>query len=214
VSRRFGRRLILVGVHRRGSPGLERRAAVGHEAGLESASKLAGVTGVASQHLVTALDDAHRSWWVAVLLGAVFFLWASRKLVRNLIVVTAHLSGAPVPRRRQKDALVTSVIIAGDWILLVTATAFLWRLHDLRFGGAVIAVLVQTVALAACWMDVLRRLPARSHAIVDLAPRCLVFGLGLALLNVVSRTYLPGSLDYSSDLYGPSASRQSSWAGC
>jgi uncharacterized BrkB/YihY/UPF0761 family membrane protein len=174
----------------------------GHEAGLESASKVAGVTGAASQHVVTALHDGHRSWWAAILLGAVLFLWATRKLVRNLTIVNAHLWGVPVPKRRQRDALITAVIIAGGWIVTVTATAFLWRLHDIHFVGAVISVVTQSLILTAAWLVISRRLPARASTVLDLAPGCIVFGLGLAVLNAVSRTYLTGSFEHSSALYG------------
>jgi uncharacterized BrkB/YihY/UPF0761 family membrane protein len=178
-------------------------AAADHEASLESAGKVAGVTGAASHYVVTALHDAHRSWWAAVLLGTLLFLWATRKLVGNLTVVNAHLWGVPLPSGRQRDALVTSVIVAGGWVIVVMATGFLWRLHDIHFVGAFIAIAAQTLILAASWLFISLRLPARSHAKVDLAPGCLVFGLGLALLNAVSRTYLAGSFEHSSNLYGP-----------
>ncbi len=174
-----------------------------HEASLESASKVAGVTGAASEYVVTALYDARKSWWAAVLIGAVLFLWTTRKLVRSMTVVNAHLWDVPLPKRRQRDAMITALIIAGGWIFVVVATALLWRLHDIHFGGTVIAIASQALILAAAWMVISLRLPSRTYDKLDLAPGCLAFGIGLALLNAVSRTYLGGSFEHSSELYGP-----------
>ena len=174
-----------------------------HEASLASANKVAGVTGAASEYVVTAMHESHRSWWVAVLLGSILFLWGTRKLVRNLTVVNAHLWGVPVPKRRQRDALITSMISAGGWIVVVIAIALLWRLHDVHIAGTLIAIVAPGLILAAAWMIISRRQPSGSYDPVDLAPGCLAFGLGLAILNAASRIFLANRFEHSSQLYGP-----------
>ena len=123
--------------------------------------------------------------------------------MRNLVVVNAHLWGVPVPKRRQRDALVTSLIIAGGWIVVVTAIGFLWRLHDINVAGTLVAIVVPGLLLAAAWMVISRRLPSGSYDPVDLAPGCLAFGLGLAILNAASRIFLANRFEHSSKLYGP-----------
>lgn len=169
---------------------------------IETASKSAGITGAASQQVVTALQDAHKSWWIAVLTGAVLLLWTTRTLMRSLTILNAHLWGAPVPKPRQKDVLLRAAAVAGCCIALISFTAFVSRLYGAFVGAITIAVIIQSIANGGVWFFVLRRLPDRRHSWIDLLPGCAMFGIGLALMNVVSRVYLPRRFDHSSELYG------------
>jgi uncharacterized BrkB/YihY/UPF0761 family membrane protein len=172
-----------------------------HEGSVESASKVAGVTGAASREVITALRDGHRSWWVAVALGVVLLLWTTRTLIRNLVVVNAHLWAVPVPRARQKDLVVTVLYFAGGWLVIVVANTLLARLRDLP-AGVILALLGQTILGAVGWLILIRRLPDRRRDGVDLLPGAVLFGFGLAVLNLVSQVYLPARFASSSRLYG------------
>lgn len=177
-------------------------ASHGRETSLESASRTTGVTGAASQQVVQALRDAHRSWVIAAITGGLLFLWASRTLMRNLIVVNAHAWAAPVPRRQQRNVLLTTLIFAGSWIV---AFAFVAALHQLsRFGPAsiVAAVVLQSVAIAALWLMISLRLPDRRRSWIDVVPGSVLMGVGLSVMNTVGRIYLPARVAHSSALYG------------
>jgi membrane protein len=119
-----------------------------NSASLESASKRAGITGAASQQVVTALHDGHRSWWLAVLFGGVFFLWATRTLMRNLVVVNAHLWGATVPRMRQKHILITTLVFAGACVALIGFAALVSQLDHAIPGGFLATFLLSAIATA------------------------------------------------------------------
>jgi membrane protein len=175
----------------------------GNATNVESATKTAGITGAASQQVLTALQDGHRSWWVAVLIGAGAFLWTTRTLMRNLTVVSAHAWQVPTPRPRQKDVLATTMVFAGGWLVMFAIAAAITRLDRLiPGGGVIIAVIVEGAALAAVWLVVSMRLPNKSDAWLDLVPGCLLLGFAIAVLHAVSRVYLPRKIQHSSSLYG------------
>lgn len=174
----------------------------GHSEDIESASKSAGVTGAASQQVVTTLNEGHRSWWVAVVLGGVLFLWGTRTLIRNLTMVNAHVWDTPMPKTRQKDVLVTTAVVAAGFLVLIPLGLFITSLDGLFAGGVLLAIAVQSAANVAVWFFVCTRLPDRRRSWSDLIPGCLIFGVGLALMNAFSRLYLPARFEHSAQLYG------------
>lgn len=174
----------------------------GESSGLESAAKTAGVTGAASQEVIKALRDGRRSWWVAVLIGAVAFLWTTRTLIRNLAVVNAHAWQAPLPKRRQKDVLLTTLLFAVSWILLLTVSTLIGRLDHWLPGGVVGAGVVEAVVVGGAWLIICLRLPDLRTSWIDLLPGCAAFGAGYALLHFFSRVWLPGRIEQSAELYG------------
>ena len=169
---------------------------------LQSASKQVGITGAASQQVMTALHNGNKSWWIAILTGGLLFLWASRTLMRSLTLVSAHAWQVPAPRPRQKHVLVTTLVFAGCWILLFAIAALGARLDRLFPGALVLAIVVEILAASALWLPISLRLPDNRSDWTDLLPGCLLVGAGLAILHAVSRVYLPARLAHSSQLYG------------
>jgi uncharacterized BrkB/YihY/UPF0761 family membrane protein len=169
---------------------------------IASASKSAGLTGAASQQVVTALREGHRSWVVAVITGAVLFLWATRTLMRSLTIATAHAWGAKIPKPRQRDVLVTTLVFAGAWVLLFACVAGLQKAVNAFSGGFIVAIFLQGVLVSGFWLLLSRRLPDRRRSLVDLIPGSLLFGFGLAVLSFVGRIYLPPRFERSSAVYG------------
>lgn len=169
---------------------------------LASASKTAGLTGAASQQVVTALQEGHRSWVGAAILGAVLFLWTTRTLIRNLTILNAHAWRAPLPKIQQKQQLTKALIFAGTWVVIFAFTAGLKKLTHGAFGGVLIAFILEGIAVSAVWLFLSSRLPDRRRSWLDLVPGSLLLGFGLALLSVVGRIYLPPRFARSSALYG------------
>ncbi|MCW2522572.1 MAG: ribonuclease, partial [Frankiales bacterium] len=127
---------------------------------------------------------------------------ATRTLIRNLTVVKAHAWAAPIPKRRQRDVLVTTLMVAFGWLLLFVFVGLVSRLDDLGAPGVLLAIVVESVANVLVWFIVCRRLPDRRRGWVDLVPGCLLFGVGLAVMNAISRVYLPARFEHSASLYG------------
>ena len=176
--------------------------ASGGSASLESASKSAGLTGAASQQVVTALREANRSWVIAVITGLVLFLWTTRTLMRTLTVANAHAWRASVPKARQKDVLITTLVFAAACVALFACTAGLQKLVDAFSGGIVVGFLGQGLVVSSFWLLVESRLPDRRRSWRDLIPGALIFGFGLSVLSVVGRIYLPPRFAHSSAVYG------------
>ncbi len=169
---------------------------------IQSASKQAGLTGAASQQVITALKDGNKSWWIAVLVGGALFLWATRALMRSLMLISAHAWQVPRRKRNPRHALVTTLVFAGCWILLFTVGALTARLDRLFPGGLALAIVVEVLAASALWLLISLRLPDSRAEWSDLLPGCLLVGLGLTILHAASRVYLPAKLSHASQMYG------------
>jgi membrane protein len=176
--------------------------AVGHEIDLRSAVKTAGITGAASQHVVSALRDGNRSWVAAVAFGLVLFVWATRALTRTLAIVSAHAWQEPLPKRRAGNVLRTTLLLDAVWIVVLAGSAGSWELQKFGVGGAVLAVIGHGLLAAGAWFAISRRLPNRAASWLDLIPGSLLFGYSFAVLNEVSRLYIPSRVQASSELYG------------
>jgi uncharacterized BrkB/YihY/UPF0761 family membrane protein len=173
-----------------------------HARTIQSASKQAGITGAASQQVITALKDGDKSWWIAVLVGGLLFLWTSRTLIRSLTLVSAHAWQAPARKPGQRHVLLTTVVFAVGWIVLFVIGGLTTRMDRLFPGGRLLGIIVEVAAVTAVWLVISLRLPdTRSHW-TDLLPGCLLVGAGLTIMHVASRVYLPAKLAHSSQMYG------------
>jgi membrane protein len=167
----------------------------------ERAQSTQGVAAVAREQVVAALEDGGQSWWVAVVVGFFGFLWTTRTLMRNLIQATAHIWDAPTRRQPQRQVIISSLVFAGAWLALFFASGLVSALDVLPVGMAA-AFGIQITLSAVVWLVISLRLPDRRRSWTDLLPGCLLFGIGLSLMQLVGRVYLPARFEHSSELYG------------
>jgi uncharacterized BrkB/YihY/UPF0761 family membrane protein len=166
------------------------------------AARAAGITGAASREMVTALKEAQRSWWLAILIGAVLFLWATRKLMTMLTSVHAHVWQVPPAARNHREIVVNSLVFDVAWLVLLGVALAIRRVDHLIPAGLLVSIVVEGMVVAGAWLLVSLRLPDGRERWTDLVPGCLLLGGGLAVLHAVSRIYIPNRLDNSSQLYG------------
>jgi len=161
-----------------------------------------GLAGAARAEVMSALSSGGRSWWIAAILGFVAVLWTTLLLRRTIVLVNSHLWQTTVFKLQPRQLVVSVFSFVG----LVASIAFSSRaivaLDSLFPGGILLSVLVQTVIAGACWLAVMRHLPDRRSGWTDLVPGALLFGLGISLMHLVSRVYLPARFEHSSALYG------------
>jgi membrane protein len=169
---------------------------------VEDAVAVTGVTSTLRQQITQALEESTRSWWVAVLVGFVLSLWTTRTLMRNLVIVNAHVWDARVPRRTQRQVLQATLVFGGAWLGIFLGAALVRSLDNLLPGGILLSFLFQAVISGAGWVLITLHLPDRRRSWMDLVPGGVLFGVGLATLHVVSRVYLPARIEHSSALYG------------
>jgi membrane protein len=163
---------------------------------------LAGVTGAVRQEITKALEQSRGSWVTAVLVGLVLSVWTTRTLMRNLVIVNAHVWDATVPRRTQREVLRATLVFGAAWLGIFLGAALVVRLDDLLPGGVLLSFLSQAAISGAGWVLITLHLPDRRRSWLNLLPGGLLFGVGLATLHVVSRVYLPAKIEHSSALYG------------
>jgi uncharacterized BrkB/YihY/UPF0761 family membrane protein len=162
----------------------------------------AGVTGAASQQIISSLEEGGHGWWVAVIVGVAGMVWTGRTLVRNLIMVHAHAWQVRPPKIRQRQAIATAAICAVAWLAILAVSVFVAQLDALGIFGVLVSALVQMTGLSLIWLFVTSRLPNAAPGWVNLLPGALLFGMAVAAMHAFSRVYLPHRIEQSSNLYG------------
>lgn len=176
--------------------------ATGGDRDVDAAVRAAGITGAARTQAVTALHEGHRSWWYAVVIGAVLLLWGTRTLVKCLTLVNAHAWDAPLRKRSRRDQVKLVLIVVGGWGMVMIVAAAISRLDGALPGGVLLPFLIQVLVVAGAWLLVSMQLPDRRASWIELIPGSALFGLAITVLHTVSRLYLPYRFERSSRLYG------------
>jgi membrane protein len=176
--------------------------ATGDDRDVDAAVRAAGITGAARTEVVKTLHDGHRSWWVAVLIGAVLLLWTTRTLVKCLTLVNAHAWDAPTLKHSRRDQVKLVLIVVGGWGAVMIVAALISRLDGALPGGLLLPFIIQTLVVAAAWLIISLQLPDRRTSWTELVPGSVLFGLAITVLHTVSRLYLPYRFERSSRLYG------------
>ena len=176
--------------------------ATGDDRGVTDAARAAGITGAARTEVVTALHQGHRSWWIALLIGAVLLLWGTRTLVKCLTLVNAHAWDASLRKHSPREQAKLVLIVVAGWAAVMIVAAAISRLDGTLPGGLLLPFLIQTLAVTAAWLLVSTQLPDRRTSWIELIPGSVLFGLAITVLHTVSRLYLPYRFERSSRLYG------------
>jgi uncharacterized BrkB/YihY/UPF0761 family membrane protein len=169
---------------------------------LASAVRQGGITGAASQQVVTALRQGHKSWWVAVVIGAAGVVWAGRSLVRTVSVVNAHAWQVSRPVHRVRRRAAGAAIFTAGLLVIVALASAVAHLDRAFGGGAIAAAVLEGAGIAAIWLGVCLTLPDGRRHWTDLLPGCVLVGVAVAVLHAVSRIYLPARVEHASHLYG------------
>ena len=161
-----------------------------------------GISGAARVEVMQALSQGSRSWWILAVISLVGVLWTTMLLRRALVLVNAHLWAATFIKGRPRQLIVSALLFIGLVALLAFSARAVAQLDGLLPGGFLLTVLAQAALAGACWLAVMWQLPDRRSHWTDLVPGAILFGVGLALMHLVSRVYLPARFEHSSALYG------------
>lgn len=161
-----------------------------------------GISGAARAEVLQALSQGGRSWWVLAIISLFGVLWTTMLLRRALVLVNAHLWGATFIRARPRQLIVSALFFIGLVAILAFGARAVAHLDGLFLGGFLVTLVAQAAIAGACWLAVMWQLPDRRSHWTDLVPGAVLFGVGLALMHLVSRVYLPARFEHSSALYG------------
>ncbi len=149
----------------------------------QSIARSTGLTGLVSSSVASAADSSAR--WYALLVGIPILLYATRSVLRTLIVthrlVWTDLR-AQAPRPTVKSTLRLLVVLLA--MLGVSVLAAAVRSRSGPFG--LLATLATTLPYAALWLLLAAHLPRRGATWRALLPGAILFGFGIEALHLVT----------------------------
>ena len=165
----------------------------------ESLARSTGLAGLVSSSVATAAHSSAR--WYALLVGIPILLYATRSVLRTLIV--AHrLVWTDLRARAPRPTLKASVRLLGILVamLAVSVLAAAARRNSGPFG--VLATLATTVPYAALWLLLSMHLPHRDAPWQALLPGAVLFGLGIEALHLVTVYFIAPFAGNKQGTYG------------
>jgi uncharacterized BrkB/YihY/UPF0761 family membrane protein len=169
---------------------------------VDDAGRAAGLTGPLRQQVLSALEEGERSWWLAAGTGGLLLTWTTWTLHRTLTLVSAHIWALPLRRSSRKHRLADACAVGLALVVALAATAVAGNLRVFGLAGRFLAVGLGIAVVTAAWFAVSLRLPRGRSTLADLAPGCVLVGVGFVALSAASRLYLPARFAGSSELYG------------
>jgi uncharacterized BrkB/YihY/UPF0761 family membrane protein len=158
-----------------------------------------GLAGIVSSSVANAASSSAR--WYALLIGVPLLVYATRSLLRTLIV-THRLVWTDMRGAVPKPTLPSTLRL----LLVLLAYFFVTGLANLARGwspsGGLLVTLLVPIAYAALWLLVSERLPHRNTPRRDLLPGAIVFGLGIEVLQVVGAYFIAPQAESRQGTYG------------
>ena len=149
----------------------------------EQAAESLGLEGLITNSIAHAADSPNR--WYALLVGIPVLVWATRSLLRVLIV--AHrLIWTDVRAAAPKPKLVPTLRLLVLLLCLGAVSAVASAVRAWSTAPGVLATLLALAPYAALWVLVSVRLPHRDAPWTALIPGALVVALGMELFNAVT----------------------------
>ncbi|HEX5970241.1 MAG TPA: YhjD/YihY/BrkB family envelope integrity protein [Intrasporangium sp.] len=182
--------------------GISLLSGLGRSGVYEAATDATGISGAARAEVLRALSQGGQSWWILAVISLFGVVWTTMLLRRALVLVNAHLWDATFVKTRPRQLIVSVFFFIALFSLLALSSRAVALLDGLLPGGFLLTILSQAALAGACWLAVMWRLPDRRSHWTDLVPGAVLLGVGLALMHLVSRVYLPARFEHSSALYG------------
>ena len=139
------------------------------------------------------------SWWL-FLVGVPLLLWAGYTGSKAVILIHSLVWNDP-PQRGANPLRLSLAFTVVALLLTATVGVTAWISDQSRLGG-VLAAVITALLVAGVWLWVSLRLPHGDVGWKELIPGALLFGIGIALLHVVTRYFLQSKIEKASELYG------------
>jgi uncharacterized BrkB/YihY/UPF0761 family membrane protein len=165
----------------------------------EKAARSIGVAGLVTSSVANAANSpAH---WYVFLVGLPVLVWATRSLLRTLIVIHRLVwtdLRASAPKPTLSSTLLLLAVLAGLFsVSALGSAARAWSVS----GGAVVTIAVAFVDLGL-WLLVSMRLPHRNAQLPFLLPGAILFAIGLVVINVVTAYLIAPQASSKQSTYG------------
>jgi membrane protein len=162
--------------------------------------KKLGISGAAAGQLSEALAKAAETKGLALGIGTPGLLWSGLALVGALQY--AYNSVWQVEARGLKDRLVGAAWLVGAAVVFLASAAVTTVLGFLPGFLWPFSIVITLAANVALWLWTAKLLPNRDIGWRPLLPGAVLGGVGLEVLKIVGRFYVPHAVSHSSALYG------------
>ena len=164
----------------------------------EGATKSLGLHGVVASSVSQAARGSSR--WYALLIGVPILLWATRSLLKALVVVHRLVWGdlrRTVPKPTLGATLLFLAMLVGYFAILELARAVgSWT------DSITLRLLVAFLGLVPWWLVLSMRLPHRGVAWSGLVPGAILMAVGLELLSSIGIFLIAPRVESSQRAYG------------
>jgi len=163
-----------------------------------TATRSLGLSGIVSHSVADASRSSSR--WYAIAIGVPVLLWATRGLLKALVVVHRLVWGDP-RRTVPKPTLWDTVRFLG-FLAVYFAIREVARWVGIWTGSVALRVLVGLAGMAVWWVLISLRLPHRDARWQDLVPGALIMAAGLELISDVGTYLIAPRIEASQSTYG------------
>jgi uncharacterized BrkB/YihY/UPF0761 family membrane protein len=164
----------------------------------ESATSSLGLQGVVARSVADAAGGSSR--WYALLIGIPILLWATRNLLKALVVVHRLVWGdlrRAVPKPTAGATLRFLVLLLAYFAILELARAV-----ESWTGSVTLRLLIGLLGIFAWWLVLSLRLPHRNVSWRELLPGAVVMAIGLELISSVGTFLIAPRIETSQNTYG------------
>ncbi len=164
----------------------------------ESATHSLGLHGIVASSVANAARGSSR--WYALLIGIPVLLWATRSLLKAVVVVHRLVWGdlrRTVPKPTVVTTLLFLALLVGYFVIYQLARAV-----ESWTGSVALRILVGFVGIFAWWLVLSMRLPHRDASWRELVPGAILMAVGLELISSISAFLIAPRIETSQDTYG------------
>jgi uncharacterized BrkB/YihY/UPF0761 family membrane protein len=163
-----------------------------------SAARSLGLRGVVSNSIAEASQSSSR--WYAIVIGIPILLWATRGLLRALVVIHRLVWGDP--RLLTHKATPARILRFLVLILLYFPVRELAAYAGSRSGSYLVQTVVGLVGIFGWWLLCSLRLPHRDVPWYALIPGAIVVAVGLELISNLGTYLIATRVNSSESAYG------------
>jgi len=174
---------------------------IASSASSESAAKAVhamGLTGIVSNSVAEASHGTSR--WYAIVIGLPILVWATRSLLKAIVVVHRLVWGdlrRAVPKPSLKATFLLLLFLVAYFVIRELA-----RWVGIWTGSVLLRILVGLVLVTVWWLLLSWRLPHRQSRLLDLVPGAVVIAVGLEVLSDVGTYFIAPRVASSQTTYG------------
>ena len=165
----------------------------------QKAARSLGLAGIVSGSVAGAANSSAR--WYALLIGIPILLWATRTLLRTLIVIH-RLCWTDVRHAAPKATPKATLRLLGLLLCFLLVSAAANYVRSRLPGPGLIVTIGLILPYGGLWLLLSMRLPRRNATWTGLLPGALLFAVGLEIVSAVAAFFIVPEAESKQGTYG------------